>query len=171
MKPSAIRVSPSDIRVSPSDIRVSPSDIELEPAPINPDWILAGTPTARYRLLWASRDSMSRTVVWDCTEGRFNWYYGCDETVHVIEGGVTLTDSSGTRRIEAGDVVFFPAGSHAMWHVDAYIRKVAFLRSPVPGPIGTAMRAARKLGIARLVRRLQGRGRGQGPANAGALMT
>jgi uncharacterized cupin superfamily protein len=132
--------------MSQVEIFVSPTDLELEPAPISPAWIVEGTPTARYRLLWASRDGMSRTVVWDCTAGKFNWYYVSDETVHIMEGGVTLTDEKGTRRVNAGDAVFFPAGSHALWHIDDYIRKVAFLREPLPTPLRIAMRVKRKLG-------------------------
>jgi hypothetical protein len=74
--------------------------------------------------------------MWDCTAGRFNWYYDVDETLYVIEGSVTIKDDAGlTHRVSAGDTVFFPAGSHAEWHVENYIRKIAFCRAPLPAPL------------------------------------
>ena len=156
--------------MNPVEIFVSSTDLELEPAPISPSWIVEGAPTARYRLLWVSRDRMSRTVVWDCTAGKFNWYYVSDETVHVMEGGVTLTDATGTRRVNAGDAVFFPAGSHALWHVDDYIRKVAFLREPLPMPLSIAMRVKRKLGSIHIPKWAGGRGQSVASgAGAGAM--
>ena len=70
--------------------------------------------------------------MWDCTAGRFNWYYDGDETIYVIEGSVTVTDRGGvTRSLNAGDTAFFPAGSSAEWTVNKYVRKIAFLRQPL----------------------------------------
>jgi hypothetical protein len=40
---------------------------------------------------------------------------------------------------------FFPAGSSAEWNVDSYIKKVAFLRSPLPKPLAAARRLAVQL--------------------------
>ena len=128
------------------NIAVSSTDIELGSAPIVPEWILEGLPQARNRLLFKSRDGISTTMLWDCTAGIFNWFYNCDETIHVLEGGVTLTTAEGTREVRAGDAVFFPAGSWATWRVDSYIRKVAFLRHPLPLPASWVLRAWRRYG-------------------------
>ena len=130
--------------MSAVDIFISSQDVPLASSPINPSWILEGTPQARVNILSVSRDGLAVIAVWDCTNGSFNWFYDMDETVHVIEGGVTLTDAAGTREVHAGDVVFFPAGSHAKWVVTDYIRKVAFLRQPVPQPVSLGIRALRK---------------------------
>ena len=127
--------------MSETNILVSATDVGLEPLPINPAWIKEGSPEARWRLLFSTADGIAQTVVWDCTAGVFNWSYYSDETIHVLEGGVTITDEAGTREVRAGDVMFIPAGSHALWDVKTYIRKVAFLRQPLPHPTGFALRA------------------------------
>ncbi len=124
-----------------SPIVVSSTDVGLNAAPIEPSWVLEGAPRARCQTLAVSKDRTARTVVWDCTPGRFNWHYASDETIHLIEGEVTITDQQGTRQVRAGDMVFFPAGSRAEWHVQSPVRKIAFLRTPLPKPVGFCVRA------------------------------
>jgi uncharacterized protein len=114
--------------------------------PIRPEWILEGQPVARSRTLFTSADGTASMLVWDCTAGRFNWFYGIDESVCILEGSVRLKDSSGNSRlVTAGDTVFFPAGSQAEWTIDKYVRKVAFLRSTVPAPVVLGIRVFRRL--------------------------
>ena len=145
-----------------NEILISSSDIALEPAPIQADWIIDGDPQARNRVLSKSQDGAAFTLLWDCTAGAFTWRYDIDETIHVLEGGATLTDASGTRAIEAGDVVFFPAGSVATWRVRNYVRKVAFFRRPGPRPVGLALRAWNKLRPSRMPVAQSPRPRGYG---------
>jgi len=115
-------------------------------APIRPSWILAGKPVARVALLSSSADGTASTYYWDCTAGRFNWYYAFDETLHILEGSVTLKAPSGSSRlVVAGDTIFFPAGSQAEWTIDKYIRKLAFCRTPLPRYLISARSAVRKL--------------------------
>lgn len=117
--------------------------------PIRATWILAGRPVARLALLSSSADGTASTYYWDCTAGRFNWYYAFDETLHILEGSVTLKAPSGISTLAvAGDTVFFPAGSQAEWTVDTYIRKLAFCRTPLPNSLVSAR------GIARRIKRL-----------------
>ena len=114
--------------------------------PIQPSWIIAGQPVARLALLSSSADGTASTYYWDCTAGRFNWYYSFDETLHILEGSVTLKAPSGTSRlVVAGDTIFFPAGAQAEWTVDKYIRKLAFCRTPLPGYLISARDISRKL--------------------------
>lgn len=132
--------------------RDSPASGELQglkPAPIDPSCILQGRPVARNRLLAGSTDGTSNTLMWDCTAGRFTWYYGYDETVYVIEGSVTITLPAGSRRLRAGDVAYFPAGCQAIWNVENYVRKIAFCHEPM----SRRLRLLRRLG-ARLARLL-----------------
>ena len=68
---------------------------ELAPAPINPDWILEGRPQARYAPLSRLTDGRTWVDLWDCTAGRFHWYYACDETAHILEGEAVITDGDG----------------------------------------------------------------------------
>jgi uncharacterized cupin superfamily protein len=114
--------------------------------PIQPEWILEGKPIARLTLLSSSADGTASTYFWDCTAGRFNWFYSFDETFHIVEGEVLLKGPNGTsRRVAAGDTVFFPKGSSAEWTVDKYVRKLAFCRTPVPAYLTRARGIARRL--------------------------
>jgi uncharacterized cupin superfamily protein len=104
---------------------------------------------ARVAVLSRSQDLFAWTVMWDCTAGRFNWHYGFDETVHIVEGSV-IVSCAGTppRRLEVGDVAYFPFGLTAHWHVEEYVRKVAFCRRPLPAkvmPIISVMRRTKRL--------------------------
>jgi uncharacterized protein len=105
---------------------------DLQPDPIPRDWILEGQPTARRKLLVGSSDNLASAHMWDCTGGRFNWYYQSDEVIYVVEGSVLVEDDTGVRRqLAAGDTFLFPAGSRFHWTVPRYIRKIAFLHSPL----------------------------------------
>ena len=122
--------------MSNASIICSASEVPLKPAPITPDWVLDGNPGARNRELSHSADWSAWTMVWDCTAGRFRWDYDIDETVHFIDGSVTISaDGMAARRFGPGDVIFFPAGSSATWEVDSYIRKVAFCKKVMPAPL------------------------------------
>ena len=118
----------------------------LDPAPIPQDWILQGTPITRCRKLWNSTDDMAFTVMWDCTAGRFNWFYDIDETICVLEGSVILTSDSGERRtLRPMDTFYFPCGTRYHWNIPVYVRKVAFIHVPLTQKLRTAQRAWRLL--------------------------
>ena len=121
---------------------------DLEPAPISPDWILAGTPQARSKLLAKSHDRTSSIMVWECTAGRFNWHYSEDETVVVISGEVFITGEKGERKAACrprryGD--FSINGSSCTWRVNDRIKKVAVLRKDMPFLLGFGVRVWNKL--------------------------
>jgi uncharacterized cupin superfamily protein len=124
-------------------------DVTLKSSPINPAWILEGNPVARNAVLSRSRDTTACTIMWDCTAGQFNWHYAFDETVYILEGSVTVcSENTPPKRLEAGDVAFFPFGTMAHWHVETYVRKVAFCRRVLPRqalPVIQAVRWARGL--------------------------
>jgi uncharacterized cupin superfamily protein len=121
------------------------STTNLQPNPISVDWVLEGRPQTRSQELARSHDLTSFVMVWDCTAGRFKWHYNKDETLVVLSGEAFITNGSDERRIGPGDVVFFPAGSSATWHVPKYIKKVAFLRHTMPRPLGFGVLAWNKL--------------------------
>src|SRR5882724_1408728 len=127
-----------------SIIQLGVGQVHLNPSPIRPDWVLEGNPVTRNQVLSSSADGTASTLIWDCTAGRFNWFYDVDETIYVIQGGVVVKDYGGSpRRLQAGDAIFFPAGARAEWHVEHYIRKIAFCRAPplpLPRPIRIAQR-------------------------------
>ena len=117
---------------------------DLDDAPIAPDHVIAGAPAARAAKLTESADGLVSTHLWDCTAGRFHWYFGVDEIVHILDGEVHVTGDDGqTVVLRAGDVGHFPLHSHSVWDVPEYVRKLAFHR--VPKPVALPVRAARKL--------------------------
>ncbi|MES5098155.1 cupin domain-containing protein [Agrobacterium sp. BA1120] len=120
--------------------------MDMKPSPINPDWIIAGAPQARMADHSRSGDRAAYTALWDCTSGTFRWFFGWDETVHILEGEVHVTAEDGSvHELRAGDVAYFKAGTWATWRVDTYVRKVAFLRRPFPWPVAFAYRVKNKL--------------------------
>src|SRR5216683_5294334 len=81
-----------------------------------------------------------------CTEGKFSWYYDLDETIMILEGSIVLeSEGMPPKRYGVGDVIFFREGAHAKWHVEGYVKKVAFLRQSNPLGLGFAIRAVNKL--------------------------
>jgi uncharacterized cupin superfamily protein len=142
-------------------VKFATGRLPLGLCPIRPAWILEGNPVARNKLIAGSADGTSSTLMWDCTAGRFNWHYQIDETICVVEGSVTVRDHFGaTRTLVAGDTAFFPAGSSAEWTVDNYVRKIAFMRQPLPRPVLWVKR------VYRLMKRVMGKrvGDSQAPA-------
>ena len=149
-----------------SSIRFGTEKNNWTDCPIHPDWILEGAPVARMEHLSSSADGTASTYFWDCTAGRFNWYYSFDETLHILEGSVTLKDPQGnSRRVVAGDIVYFPAGSRAEWTVDGYIRKLAFCRTALPSYLVLARNVARRL--KRLIRGGTAKGTAAGMLSGG----
>jgi uncharacterized cupin superfamily protein len=122
------------------------NEVVLTPAPIEPSWIIEGNPIAR-SCQWAmSRDTTTSSWVWDCTAGRFNWYFDADETIQVMEGEVIITaDGFEPRTLRTGDAALFYAGTHSEWYVPKYVRKHAMLRPHMTKPVLFAFKVGRKL--------------------------
>jgi uncharacterized protein len=127
-------------------IEIGKTNVELTPRPIEPSWIIEGKPEATWCVLSKSADGLASTMVWHCTEGKFNWYYDFDETIMILEGSIVLeNDSMRPTRYSAGDVIFFRDGAHARWHVEGHVKKLAFCRKTQPVWLGFALRVAGKL--------------------------
>jgi uncharacterized cupin superfamily protein len=119
---------------------------ELQDSPIRAHWIIKGRPQARNHVLFRSTDKSSWTMLWDCSAGEFNWHYSFDETIHFLEGSVTITLKGGEpQTFGPGDVIFFPAGVVAHWRVDQYIRKLAVCQNPLPATLNLPLKLARRL--------------------------
>jgi uncharacterized cupin superfamily protein len=146
MSGAVCHVSISPYMTIESTITFGVSTANFVPNPIRPEWILDGSPVARTECLSNSPDGMAGTYLWDCTAGRFNWFYSFDETLHILEGAVTLKGPNGkVRRVSAGDTIYFPAGSSAEWTVEKYVLKIAFCRTPLPPYLVFARGIARKV--------------------------
>ncbi len=120
--------------------------VNLTPKPIEPSWIIEGNPVAQWCVLSRSTDGLASTMVWECSEGKFNWYYDFDETILILEGSLVLeNDTIRPTRYGVGDVIFFKNGAHARWHVEGRVRKLAFCRTTQPFLFGFALRAISKI--------------------------
>jgi uncharacterized cupin superfamily protein len=119
---------------------------DLTPSPIEPSWIIEGNPNAQLSLLSRSADGLAWTVVWQCSDGKFHWYYDFDETILILEGSIVIEgDGMSATRYVAGDVIFFKNGAHAKWHVESQVRKLAFCRRTQPILLSYALRASSKI--------------------------
>ena len=120
--------------------------VSLTPSPIKPSWIIEGNPVAQASLLSKSADGQAFTVVWQCSEGKFHWYYNFDETILILEGSIVIEgDGVPPTRYGPGDVIFFKNGAHAKWHVESQVRKLAFCRKTQPILVNYALRASSKI--------------------------
>ena len=120
--------------------------VNLEPRPIEPSWIIEGSPVAQSCVLSKSADDLTTTIVWECSEGRFNWYYDFDETILILEGSIVLeNDTMRPTRYGKGDVIFFRNGAHARWYVEGRVRKLAFCRTTQPMLLAFVARAFNKI--------------------------
>ena len=127
-------------------IETAHCNMDLKPSPIEPSWILEGNPEARSRELSTSACGTTRTVIWSCTEGKFNWYYDVDETIMILEGSIVLeSEGMPPRRYGVGDVILFRHGAHVKWHVEKHVKKIAFFRQTIPFGLSYVVRAINKL--------------------------
>jgi uncharacterized protein len=132
--------------MSRSLIETTSLRVKLTPRPIEPSWIIEGNPIAQRCVLSESADGLALTMVWECSAGKFNWYYDFDETVLILEGSIVLeSDGMPPARYAAGDIIFFRDGAHARWHVEDRVRKLAFCRKTQPVWLGFALLVFLKL--------------------------
>jgi hypothetical protein len=132
--------------ISRALIEVANTASSMKPSPIERSWIIEGTPNAQLSFLSKSADGQAWTVVWQCSEGKFHWYYDIDETILILEGSIVIeSDGMPPTRYGPGDVIFFKDGAHAKWHVEGHVRKLAFCRKTQPVLVNVAMRFLSKL--------------------------
>jgi uncharacterized protein len=127
-------------------VQAANTTLKLKPSPIEPSWIVEGNPIAQASLISKSADGLAWTVVWQCSEGKFDWYYDVDETLLILEGSIVLeSDTMPPTRYGPGDTIFFRNGAHARWHVEGRVRKLAFCRKTPPVWVGFGLRLFSKI--------------------------
>ena len=120
--------------------------VDLELRPIEPSWIIEGNPVSHSHILSTSSDGTASTIIWSCTEGKFNWHYDFDETIMILEGSIVLeSEQLRPTRYGPGDIIYFKDGAHAKWHVEDHVKKLAFCRKTQPVWLGFAVRVFLKL--------------------------
>jgi len=75
-------------------IETTNTSVRLTPKPIEPSWIIEGNPVAQWCVLSKSADGLASTMVWECSEGKFNWHYDFDETILILEGSIVLENDA-----------------------------------------------------------------------------
>jgi uncharacterized cupin superfamily protein len=114
---------------NPDFVAAPPESVHLEDAPIEAGWIVSGSPVARSGLHSESRDGKASTSIWECSAGAFWWTFHNEETVVILEGEVRVTSQSGEKKLlKKGDIAYFSRDSKALWEIDRYVRKIAFVR-------------------------------------------
>lgn len=132
---------------TPACTAVDGAGVALVPTPIDPAWRLdGGEPVTEAAEVASARDGTTAVYLWQTTRAHFRWEHESDEVVTVLDGECFLSDraapdgSRRERRLVAGDVAFFPAGSRTEWRVPERLRKVSTLVRPLPAPLAGAMR-------------------------------
>ena len=132
------------------------TDEDVESAPIDPTWILDGKPEARARRLTLLDDSGLSATLWQSNAGRFEWHYGSDELVHILDGEVEITPPGGQPfTARQGDVFFVPRGSVLHWNVRDHVKKLVI--NPVQVPLLRRLVTPFARPIVRRLRALRGR--------------
>lgn len=131
---------------APIVVRSIATDDDLGPRPIDPDWLLDGSPQTRARSLPFTGNASLFGTIWETTAGRFEWHYGSDELVAILEGEVEITPPTGEPfTLRRGDLVFFPGGQVMHWDVPVYVKKLAI---DAVGPSARLRRLAARIPFA-----------------------
>jgi len=97
---------------------------EWEPFPI--ENVIEGDPDGKVSWLRqeGAGDGMLLAGVFTGQPSKFPYVFAGDETFHVLEGRVTITVEGGeTVELSKGDIVSFPKGASAVWHIHEPAKK------------------------------------------------
>jgi len=112
----------------PSSVAVAQA---LGSFPVDPSWVTSGTPNFRGTETSRSPGGDSVTGLWACDgPSTFEWQFGADETVYLLEGRVEVDYRGRHFTLTPGDTATFHAGTRAVWHVPQYAKKVFVLHQP-----------------------------------------
>jgi uncharacterized cupin superfamily protein len=99
--------------------------------PVDPSWVLSGEPHFRSTETVRTPDGSAYSGLWACDgPSTFQWTFGLDETVHVLEGQVDVTYNGHRFTLRPGDTATFHAGTQAVWHVPEHLKKAYTLHHP-----------------------------------------
>ncbi|MEP2117906.1 MAG: cupin domain-containing protein [Bauldia litoralis] len=104
---------------------------ELQPSPIDPSWILSGSPEFSMAVFERSDFWASSSGIWQAVgPGSFVWHYSVDEDIYVLEGSAEIDYMGRKFTLKAGESTRFVAGTTATWVVNDRIRKTFRIQNP-----------------------------------------
>lgn len=106
-------------------------NLPLEPRTVPADWIKSGSPVFKSCEYGESPDKRSSSGIWSCDgPSTFEWQFGSDEFVFVLEGRVEIDYLGQHFVLEPGDTALFYAGTRSLWSVPKYVRKSYMVHYP-----------------------------------------
>jgi len=100
-------------------------------SPLPPSAIRAGNPRGRGADLMQSDDRKLTCGIWTYEPGEFEWVFGGDEFLMVLEGEVTIRQDPGeSHALRAGDIIFFPRGARTHWKITRPLKEYFVIRTP-----------------------------------------
>jgi len=98
---------------------------------VDPSWIKSGRPNFRATETVRSPDGRTVTGLWACDgPSTFEWTFGTDETVHLLEGRIEIDYLGQHFVLQPGDTATFHAGTKAVWYVPSHAKKAYTLQHP-----------------------------------------
>lgn len=106
---------------------------QIPEMPLPAEEILEGVPDARCLFTAESADEGASAGFWSCDVGRYEFYFGYDEFVYMVEGQLRVTEcgpGGKTFELRAGDTAHFPQGCTTIWEVTQKMTKYFVARAP-----------------------------------------
>jgi len=98
--------------------------------PVAPEEELEGKADARCLFTAQSADQQAIAGFWSCQPGRYEFYFGYDEFVYLVEGEVTVIQGERSITMRPGDTAHFPQGCTTIWQVTQKMTKYFVAREP-----------------------------------------
>lgn len=108
----------------------APRPTHMPEMPVDPDEELEGTANAVGVFTATSSDDQCSAGFWSCDPGRYEFYFGYDEFVYLIEGELTVHEGDKSYDLNPGDTAFFPQECTVIWHVKKRMTKYFVARDP-----------------------------------------
>jgi len=100
---------------------------------VAPEEILEGIGDARGVFTAESADEECSAGFWSCEPGRYEFYFGYDEFIYLVEGELTVIEchpGGRTFAMKPGDTAHFPQGITTVWHITKKMTKYFVARAP-----------------------------------------
>ncbi len=116
-------------RAAPPSAKSVSQDLKAFEVPAS--WIKSGQPRFSVTEVAHSADGRQIVGLWQCDgPTTFEWQFGLDETVHLLEGEVQVEYLGNSFTLLPGQTATFHAGTRAVWRIPKTARKVFSLEHP-----------------------------------------